>query len=139
MDGRFTHATILPPGQKIDPQDYLALLSDPGCGSIVTFSAVVREIDPGTTITGLDYEQHPDMALPELRRVLDAALEKFDVRGIVCAHRSGFVAVGETAVLILVASEASQDGFAACEYVLGEMKSTVPIWKTVAGLTQSNQ
>ena len=47
MDGRFTHATILPPGQKIDPQDYLALLSDPGCGSIVTFSAVVREIEPG--------------------------------------------------------------------------------------------
>ena len=139
MYERFTHAELLSPGRLIVVEDYLPLVKYPECGSVVTFSGIVRQMEKGRLIDALHYEHHPDMALKELRRVLEATLEKFDVRRVVCVHRTGVVPVGEAAVLALIGSDHRQAGFAACEYVLGEMKAVVPIWKTVAETSDTPQ
>jgi molybdopterin synthase catalytic subunit len=129
---RFTHAEILPAGRAIDPDEYLPLVRYTECGSVVTFTGWVRQMEGGEAIAGLDYEVHPDMALKELRRVLDATLEKFEVRRVLCVHRTGFVPVGEPTILVMIGSDHRTAGFAACEYVIGETKTSVPIWKSVA-------
>jgi molybdopterin synthase catalytic subunit len=69
------------------------------------------------------------MALEQMRRLAAEAVERFGVRDVAVVHRLGRLMVGETSVLIVVASAHRGAAFDACRWLIDTLKKTVPIWK----------
>lgn len=101
----------------------------PACGGLAFFVGTVRNHNKGESVVRLDFEAYGPMAVKELQKIADAALEEFGVERIYVSHREGTLEIGEIAVVIGVASHHRKAAFAACEYVIDTLKETVPIWK----------
>ena len=114
------------------PLDLAALRArvlDPTCGALVSFEGLVRNHNEGRTVQSLEYDAHPILAPKEGQRVVEESLERFDITGAIAAHRIGHLAIGEIAVAIFISSSHRQDAFAACRFLIDEIKSRVPVWK----------
>jgi molybdopterin synthase catalytic subunit len=64
-----------------------------------------------------------------MQRLSQEALERFAVRDVRLVHRLGRLQVGETSVLVAVASAHRAAAFEACRWLIDTLKKTVPIWK----------
>ncbi|RPE81244.1 molybdenum cofactor biosynthesis protein MoaE [Vulcaniibacterium tengchongense] len=106
-----------------------AQLLDDRVGGYASFEGWVRDHNQGRAVRTLRYEAYAALAETEGERVLAEALEKFDVLDARCVHRVGDLAIGELAVWVGVAAAHRDAAFAACRYVIDEIKARVPIWK----------
>lgn len=104
-------------------------LEDPHCGAVVGFDGVVRDHHGGRAVSELRYDAYAELAEREGQSIVDEALAKFAVHRIVAEHRVGLLAIGDVAVFVGVAAAHRDAAFAACRYVIDEIKSRVPIWK----------
>jgi molybdopterin synthase catalytic subunit len=104
-----------------------------GMGAMVCFLGVVREAEPGGKISGIDYEAFEKMALHQLGLICDQAAQRWPVESVRLVHRVGRVAVGEASVWAEVIAPHREEAFAACQFLISEMKRVVPIWKHVLG------
>jgi len=104
-------------------------LLDPAAGACVSFEGWVRNHADGRAVLRLEYEAYEALAVKEGERILDEAVEQFGVTRALCLHRLGVLSVGEIAVWVGVASAHRDAAFAACRYVIDEVKQRVPIWK----------
>jgi len=77
----------------------------------------------------LEYSAHPALALKEMEAICTEAVAQFGLVDVSCLHRTGVLQVGEIAVAIAVAAPHRGEAFAACAYVIDELKKRVPIWK----------
>ena len=100
-----------------------------GAGGIVDFWGVVRRMEDGGEIEGIDYEAHREMAEHQLNRIAGEAAENFSLQLVVIHHRVGFIAVGEPSLFTRVASAHRQEAFQASQWIVNELKKRVPIWK----------
>jgi molybdopterin synthase catalytic subunit len=98
-------------------------------GAVVEFWGVVRRLEAGREIDGIEYEAHRQMAGYQLKRIAEQACAKFGLALVIVHHRIGFVAVGEPSLLLRVASPHRADGFRASQWIVDELKKKVPIWK----------
>jgi molybdopterin synthase catalytic subunit len=69
------------------------------------------------------------MALKEMRKLIESAHSQFEISNVGIVHRLGKLEIGETSVVVSVAAPHRKDAFAACEWLIQELKRTVPIWK----------
>ncbi len=99
------------------------------CGAIVTLDGFVRRWTKGRETLFLEYEAYQPMALKEMEKLGAAVREKFDIAHIGIVHRLGKLDIGETSVVISVAAPHRRAAFEACEWLIVELKRTVPIWK----------
>ena len=114
------------------PFDVSALradLLDDRVGGYASFEGWVRNHNDGRAVRGLHYEAYEALALTEGERVLAEALARFDVLDARCVHRVGELAIGELAVWVGVSAGHRDAAFAACRFVIDEIKARVPIWK----------
>ncbi|WP_158790202.1 molybdenum cofactor biosynthesis protein MoaE [Granulicella sp. L60] len=98
-------------------------------GAVCVFDGVVRDNTRGRRTLHLDYEAYREMALEKMRGLAGEAVERFGVRDVALVHRLGRLVVGETSVLIVVASAHRGAAFDACRWLIDTLKKTVPIWK----------
>jgi molybdopterin synthase catalytic subunit/molybdopterin converting factor small subunit len=98
-------------------------------GAVCIFDGIVRDNTRGRATLHLDYEAYEEMALRQMHLLRREAMEHFGVREVAIVHRLGRLAVGETSVLIAVASAHRGVTFEACRWVIDTLKKTVPIWK----------
>jgi molybdopterin synthase catalytic subunit len=98
-------------------------------GAMVEFWGVVRGLEAGREIEGIEYEAHREMAGHQLERIAKDASQKFGLSLVIVHHRIGFIAVGEPSLFLRVASPHRGDGFQATQWVVDELKKRVPIWK----------
>ncbi len=89
----------------------------------------MRDNTRGRQTLFLDYEAYEEMALGQMRGLAAEAVTKFAVRDVALLHRLGRLEVGETSVLIVVASAHRGAAFDACRWLIDTLKKTVPIWK----------
>ena len=106
-----------------------AALEDAACGGICSFEGRVREEHLGRKVLHLSYEAYESLAWRELRRLAADARGRWDLGPVVIAHRIGRLEIGETAVLIAVASGHRDAAFEACRFLIEGVKAQVPIWK----------
>jgi molybdopterin synthase catalytic subunit len=114
---------------SIDAEAIVAAMKDGSDGAVCVFDGIVRDNTRGRQTLYLDYEAYREMALEQMRRLAADAVEKFGVRDVAVVHRLGRLAVGETSVLIVVASAHRAAAFDACRWLIDTLKKTVPIWK----------
>jgi molybdopterin synthase catalytic subunit len=98
-------------------------------GAVVVFDGIVRNHSRGRQTLHLDYEAYEEMAVRQMREIGGQARERFSIRQVTMLHRLGRLEIGETSVLIVVASAHRSAAFEACRWLIDTLKQTVPIWK----------
>jgi molybdopterin synthase catalytic subunit len=99
------------------------------CGATVTLDGYAREWTAGRKTQYLVYEAYDGMAVNEMQRLGREAHKRFEVAHVGIVHRTGRLEIGETSVVIAVSAPHRRAAFEACEWLIKELKRTVPIWK----------
>ncbi len=115
--------------EKLDLHDCYDFVSDPSCGGIAIFVGTVRNATQNKEVTQLDFSTYKPMAIKEMQKIADIALEKFDVKKIAIHHAEGMLQIKDVPVIITVSSAHRKAAFDACQYAIDTLKETVPIWK----------
>jgi len=113
----------------IDTQGVLAGIKRGEDGAAVVFEGVVRNQTRGRRTIYLEYEAYEEMAVDQMEELAEQALRQFQVREVALVHRLGRLEIGETSVLIVVASAHRAAAFDACRWLIDTLKRVVPIWK----------
>ena len=116
-------------GHRLEERDLKAPFADARSGGFVAFEGWVRNENEGREVVSLEYEAFAPLAEREGLRILEEAGERFRILGAHCAHRVGHLPLGEMAVWVGVSSAHRSDAFAACRFIIDEVKERVPIWK----------
>lgn len=98
-------------------------------GAYASFEGWVRDHNEGRAVRGLHYEAYAVLAEKEGERIVEDALEKFDIVEARCVHRIGELRIGELAVWVGVSAAHRGAAFDACRHIIDQVKSRVPIWK----------
>lgn len=113
----------------IDSQEVVARLKRGDDGAVLVFEGTVRNQTRGRRTLYLDYEAYEPMARKEMESLAARALQTFKIRDVALVHRLGRLEIGETSVLVAVASAHRAAAFDACRWLIDTLKRTVPIWK----------
>lgn len=124
---RSTHVAIV--RQRIDTQRTLDSLKAGEDGAALVFEGVVRNHTRERRTLYLDYEAYEGMALQQMESLAQEALANFKIRDVALVHRLGRLEIGETSVLVAVASAHRAAAFEACRWLIDTLKRQVPIWK----------
>ncbi|HEY1014831.1 MAG TPA: molybdenum cofactor biosynthesis protein MoaE [Herpetosiphonaceae bacterium] len=115
--------------EPLEPAPLVSLVSDPSCGAIMTFAGVARDNFGGRATDHLEYEAYAEMAVAVLAEIAADAGRRFAIGKVAIHHRTGRLAIGETAVLVVVAAPHRQASFDAGAFIMDEIKARAPIWK----------
>src|SRR4051812_1132876 len=115
----------------IPVSDALLFVADPAAGGIDVFLGTTRadRSADGRALLALDYEAYPEMALAQMRKLADAARERWPIVKLAMLHRTGRVALAEPSVVIAVSCPHRAESFDACRFLIDRLKADVPIWK----------
>ena len=116
-----------PKGDDVDPST--SLRTSLSSGAMVDFWGVVRELEDGREIEGIDYEAHKAMAEHQMKIIADGATENFRLNKVLLHHRIGFVHAGEASLFLRVSAQHRAAAFEASKWIVDELKKKVPIWK----------
>ena len=116
-----------------DAIDELALISgrqaSAGMGAAVQFLGIVRGSEEGSAISAIEYEAHQRMAEHQFNLLFDELEKRWPLESVRLVHRLGVVKIGEPSRWVEVVSPHRGEAFAACQWLIDEMKRVVPIWK----------
>lgn len=115
--------------EPLDRNALLASITHPRVGGIVVFEGVVRDNARGKQVRYLEYDVYPEMAIQQIRAIITEAEKRWGVDRVAVAHRIGRLEIGETSVVVVVATPHRAEAFDACRYIIDTLKTTVPIWK----------
>jgi molybdopterin synthase catalytic subunit/molybdopterin converting factor small subunit len=115
--------------EAISTEALIAAAKQGSDGAVVVFDGIVRDNTRGRRTLYLDYEAYEEMAEKQIADLARQAIERFGVRAVMLVHRLGRLQIGETSVLIVVASAHRGAAFEACRWLIDTLKKTVPIWK----------
>ena len=130
-DGRAVQVSA-PGGLSAGPIDMAAMLArahHPGAGGVVLFSGEVRDSNRGRAVVFLEYEAYAPLAEKMIEDILATAKQKWGLHIALAQHRTGRVAVGDTAVVVITASAHRSEAYAANRYIIDRIKHEAPIWK----------
>lgn len=100
-----------------------------GMGAAVYFLGIVRGDEAGELIAAIDYEVHSEMAVHQFDLIFNEIEKRWPIESVRLVHRAGRVAVGEASLWVEVIAPHREEAFAACQFLISEMKRVVPIWK----------
>jgi molybdopterin synthase catalytic subunit len=104
-----------------------------GAGAVVYFIGLVRGIEAGAAIEGLEYESFQRMVEHQFDLLLDRVQKRWPIESVRLVHRIGFVKVNEASLWVEIVAPHRSEAFAASQWLIDEMKKVVPIWKKPQG------
>ncbi len=112
----------------LDVEAIRRLVGDGGAGAVVCFSGNVRDHDHGREVASLTYEGHPTagQVLADVAAEIDG---RFELVSLAVAHRVGRLAIGDAALVAVVAAAHREAAFAACAALVDLTKERLPVWK----------
>lgn len=109
-----------------------ALVASPACGALASFVGTVRSPNLGEVVEHIDYEGYEPMILTQMRAIIAELHARFELGGVVMAHRLGRLTPGEASIVIVVAAPHRRDALDACQAAIEAAKVRLPIWKREA-------
>jgi molybdopterin synthase catalytic subunit len=100
-----------------------------GMGAAVYFTGIVRGTEGGAAIRAIEYESFQRMAEHQFNLLFDEMEKRWPVESVRLVHRLGNINVGEPSLWVEVVAPHRGEAFAACQWLIDEMKRVVPIWK----------
>lgn len=120
-----------------EPIDEVSLMKrremSSAAGAVVCFLGVVRGEEEGRTIGAIDYEVFERMAEHQFNLLFDEMEKRWPIESVRLVHRIGVVKVNEPSLWVEVVAPHRAEAFAACQWLVDEMKRVVPIWKRSVG------
>ncbi len=113
---------------RLNPAALAAAVSSPRRGAVASFVGVVRAFHAGRRVVGIAYDCFTPLAETELARILRRADKKWPVAAA-AAHRVGELRVGEASLAVAAASAHRPQAFAACRWIVEQVKRRLPVWK----------
>ena len=114
---------------KLDPDSLRNMLETEGCGGVISFVGLTRGVDQGVEVQRLEFDAWEEQLPSVLQSLCFDALERFSVKSIVMAHRTGSVEPQEPIVCIHFGSVHRAEGCEACSWLISELKNQAPLWK----------
>ncbi|MGL5947863.1 MAG: molybdenum cofactor biosynthesis protein MoaE [Aeromonas sp.] len=108
--------------------EYARLAGDPASGAVACFVGSVREM-AGVDLQGLYLEHYPAMTTRALTALVAEARERWALNRVTLIHRVGELGLSEQIVLVLVSCAHREAAFAACEFLMDQLKTRAPFWK----------
>lgn len=103
--------------------------ASPASGAISVFVGTTRTPYRDKEVMHLEYQCYEKMAIKTMGVILHKSKSQFDILNVCIQHRTGVVCVGEASVVVVVTSVHRADAYRANEWIMNEIKKTVPIWK----------
>lgn len=98
-------------------------------GAVIYFVGVVRRLEGETQIAAIDYEAFQKMAEHQFQLLFDQMEKHWPIESVRLVHRIGVVKVNEPSLWVEIIAPHRGEAFAACQWLIDEMKRVVPIWK----------
>lgn len=98
-------------------------------GAAIYFLGVVRDIEGNAAISAIEYETFQRMAEHQFKLLFDELEKRWPIESVRLVHRVGVVKVNEPSLWVEVIAPHRGEAFAACQWLIDEMKRVVPIWK----------
>lgn len=115
--------------EPIHDQPLREELANPESGAVVSFEGRIRNHNNGKTVQKLTYQIYPELARNEMQKIYEEAQDRYDIINMGCVQFEGELDIGETGIWIGVSAAHRKDAFSACQYIIDEVKSRLPIWK----------
>lgn len=115
--------------EPLDAAHAAAFLAHPRAGTVDLFLGNTRGWTGSVETVSLSYDAYVPMAVREMERLAQEAVQRWPVLRVYLAHRIGVVPAGETSVLIGVSTPHRAEAFEACRWLIDTLKRDVPIWK----------
>ena len=120
--------------QPLDEQALLAARqASPAMGAVVYFAGLVRGTEDGQAIQAIEYEAFQRMVEHQFGLIFDTLEKRWPIASVRLVHRVGRVQVNEPSLWVEVIAPHRGEAFAACQFLIDEMKRVVPIWKKPQG------
>lgn len=113
----------------LDFSECYQFVVDDGCGGIAVFVGTVRNATQNKAVSQLDFSTYKPMAVKEMQKIANQALEKYAIAKIAIHHAEGLLKIGDIPVIIAVSAPHRKAAFEACQFAIDTLKETVPIWK----------
>ena len=113
----------------LDAEEVSRRVAGPSCGAVVLFAGTVRDSHHGRPVERITYSAYRAMAETRIREIAARLESRFPGARVAIVHRLGPIAVGDTSVVIAVASPHREAAYAANREALERLKTEVPIWK----------
>lgn len=126
-DGAFQPFVVT--NQTLQSEPLTTWVWTPADGAVVLFAGIARDNSEGKATEYLHYDAYAAMAEPVLAQIAAEAAERWPIGRVAVHHRIGHLEIGETAVLVAVASPHRHAAFEAAEYIMDRIKQIAPIWK----------
>jgi molybdopterin synthase catalytic subunit len=102
---------------------------DAGVGAVAAFVGTVRDRNDGSGVSAMELEHYPGMTERSIEAMIDAAMQRFDIRAARVIHRVGPLQPLDQIVLVAVTSMHRGEAFQACEFLMDYLKTQAPFWK----------
>lgn len=98
-------------------------------GATAVFIGTMRDVNEGDPVKAMRLEHYPTMTEQHLRRISEEAMQRWDIMDTLIVHRVGHLEPADPIVLVAAWSAHRSEAFAACRYLIEELKSRAPFWK----------
>ena len=98
-------------------------------GAVIVFQGIVRNMEDGVPINAIDYESFNEMACHQFELIFEDIDRQWPIESVRLVHRIGVVPVNEPSLWVEIITVHRAEAFAACQFLIDEMKVRVPIWK----------
>lgn len=130
MKGAILNRELIISTDVIDEPALVAARSQSaGMGAAIYFSGIVRGQEGPEQIAAIDYEAFRPMVEHQFNLLFDEIAKRWPIESVRLVHRIGTVRVGEASLWVEIISPHRAESFAACQWLIDEMKRVVPIWK----------
>jgi molybdopterin synthase catalytic subunit len=103
--------------------------ADAGIGAVAAFIGTVRDRNDGLGVSSMELEHYPGMTERAIEAMIDAAVQRFGIRGARVIHRVGLLQPLDQIMMVAVTSAHRGSAFQACEFLMDYLKTQAPFWK----------
>lgn len=122
--------SVFDPWQELQDYRRHGLGVAPGSyGATAVFVGTMRDFNEGDAVRSLFLEHYPGMTERHLETICREAAARWDLLDTLILHRVGAIAPDDTIVLVAAWSAHRAEAFAACRYLIEELKHRAPFWK----------
>ena len=98
-------------------------------GATAVFVGTLRDLNQGTSVQAMTLEHYAPMTEKHLERLAGEALRRWKIDDLLVIHRYGDLLPNDPIVCVAVWAAHREEAFAACRYVIDELKTRAPFWK----------
>ncbi len=102
---------------------------DAAVGAVASFIGTVRDRNDGQGVSAMELEHYPGMTERAIEAMIDAAMQRFEIRAARVIHRVGALQPLDQIMMVAVSSAHRGQAFQACEFLMDYLKTQAPFWK----------